>query len=64
MKNTNGVPAFFSDGVSGLGVRNGVARTQLMRLDIEGHPTPTCEVQIPAGVLKGMIETLRTISPA
>lgn len=64
MKDTNNVPAFLSDGVNGLAVHNGVARIQFMRLDIEGRPTPACEVQIPAVVLKGVVEALRKILPA
>ena len=51
----------FVDGIQALGVDNGVARIQMMRLSAEGKPVPALELLIPLPQTKTFVDALSKI---
>lgn len=49
------------DGVTAIGVHNGVARIQFMHLGADNKPVPCVELNVPLPALKSVIEALRKI---
>jgi len=49
-------PTFLVDGVSALGVHNGVARVQFMKLNVDGKPETALELAVPVPQLKAIVE--------
>jgi hypothetical protein len=57
------VPAFPVDGISSLGIHNGVVRIQFIRLNTEGKAVPSVELNIPLSQLRTLAETLTKSVP-
>jgi hypothetical protein len=52
------VQAFPVDGISSLGIHNGVVRIQFMRLNTDGKAVPALEIHVPASQIKQLADTL------
>ena len=65
-KSENNTPKFSApvvvcDAVETLGVHNGVARINFIRLLPDGKPQPSLELLLPTAVVAQMIKTLQTV---
>lgn len=52
---------YLVDGVSGLGVHNGVVRLQFMSLNINGGAIDTLQIQIPLSAVYSVVEALNKV---
>jgi hypothetical protein len=52
------VQAFPVDGISSLGIHNGVVRIQFMRLNTDGKAIPCVEINVPVSQIKTLSDTL------
>jgi len=57
------VKVFPVDGISSLGIHNGVVRIQFMRLNTDGKAIPAVELNVPVSQIKAMGETLSKVAP-
>lgn len=57
------VPAFPVDGISSLGIHNGVVRIQFMRLNTEGKAVSSVELHLPLSQMRALAETLAKSAP-
>jgi hypothetical protein len=52
------IQAFPVDGISSLGIHNGVVRIQFMRLDPDGRAVPAVEINVPVSQMRSLADTL------
>ena len=52
---------FLVDGVSTVGVHNGVARVQFMRIGVDGKVVNSLELCFSTGTVKSIIDALRKV---
>ena len=50
------IKQYLVDGVSAVGIHNGVARVQFMRLNVDGKPEPTVELAVPVPQLRSILD--------
>lgn len=50
------------DGIQTVGVHNGIARVQFMRLGADGKPTPAVELLIPVNQVNAIVQGLSKAS--
>jgi hypothetical protein len=56
------VQAFPVDGISSLGIHNGVVRIQFMRLNTDGKAIPSVEINVPVSQIKTLADTLTSLT--
>lgn len=49
------------DGVTAIGVHNGVVRIQFMHLGADNKPVPCIEINVPVVALKSLMEALQKV---
>lgn len=57
----SGAPIVVCDAIKALGVHNGVARIEFVRLLPDGTHVPSLQLLIPTAVVAQLVDTLRTI---
>lgn len=58
MADQDRIPGYLVDAIRSIGVHNGVARIEFLRLSADGKPTGAVELLIPLTQLKGIVEGL------
>ena len=58
---SQGIKAIAVDGIQTVGVHNGIARVQFMRLGADGKPVPTVELLIPVNQVTAISHGLSKI---
>jgi hypothetical protein len=57
------IAAFPVDGISSLGIHNGVVRIQFMRLNPDGKAVPAVELNVPISQMKALSDTIAKAAP-